>query len=197
VPNAGPYDWKMADADQKNGYAGHAAAYLRAAANHPAVVFYSMHFATPLQRRHEPGYDDGIQGARGKTTRAGHWLSAPRPSSGGWTRPGLSTITPGAIWGRCTLTNFYANFAPAQEMSDWFEHWATTGAKPLFTCEYGVPFSWDWAMFRGWLNGFRYYGGVWVQWEFLPGGVERAVLSATPPSDQRVGKAELATRRGC
>ena len=29
--------------------------------------------------------------------------------------------------------------APAQELDDWFEHWATQGVKPLFTCEYMVP----------------------------------------------------------
>jgi hypothetical protein len=28
--------------------------------------------------------------------------------------------------------NFYLNFAPIQELSDWFEHWATKGVKPVF-----------------------------------------------------------------
>ena len=42
--------------------------------------------------------------------------------------------------------NFYVNFAPIQELSDWFEHWETKGVKPLFPCEYGCPYSWDWTM---------------------------------------------------
>ena len=40
--------------------------------------------------------------------------------------------------------NFYADWIPPQEMDEWFEHWATAGVKPLFTCEYGVPYLWDW-----------------------------------------------------
>ena len=62
--------------------------------------------------------------------------------------------------------NFYSNFAPIQEQSDWFEHWATKGVKPLFTCEYSVPFTWDWTMYRGWYNGQREFGSARVPWEF-------------------------------
>ena len=62
--------------------------------------------------------------------------------------------------------NFYTNFVPIQEMSDWFEHWATEGVKPLFTCEYCVPMSWDWTMYRGWYNGKREFGSAVVPWEF-------------------------------
>ena len=63
-------------------------------------------------------------------------------------------------------SNFYPNFAPIQEMSDWFEHWATKGVKPVFTCEYGVPFTWDWTMYRGWYKGKRDFGSAAVPWEF-------------------------------
>jgi hypothetical protein len=62
--------------------------------------------------------------------------------------------------------NFYPNFVPAQELSDWFEHWATHGVKPLFLCEYGAPFTWDWAMYRGWYRGKREFGSAVVPWEF-------------------------------
>jgi hypothetical protein len=57
--------------------------------------------------------------------------------------------------GSMHTSNFYPNFAPIQELSDWFEHWATHGIKPLFTCEYGAPFTWDWTMYRGWYKGQR------------------------------------------
>ena len=63
-------------------------------------------------------------------------------------------------------SNFYPNFAPIQELSDWFEHWATKGVKPVFTCEYGAPFTWDWAMYRGWYKGERSFGSARVPWEF-------------------------------
>ena len=62
--------------------------------------------------------------------------------------------------------NFYPNFVPAQELSDWFGHWADQGVKPVFTCEYGAPFAWDWTMYRGWYQGQREWGSAVVPWEF-------------------------------
>ena len=62
--------------------------------------------------------------------------------------------------------NFYTNMAPAQELDDWFEHWATQGVKPVFTCEYMVPCTWDWTMYRGWYKGVRTFGNARVPWEF-------------------------------
>jgi hypothetical protein len=62
--------------------------------------------------------------------------------------------------------NFYLNFVPIQEMSDWFRHWADKGTKPVFLVEYGVPFSWDWTMYRGWYQGERAFGSARVPWEF-------------------------------
>ena len=38
---------------------------------------------------------------------------------------------PGATWAPMHTVNFYADLTPIQEMSDWFEHWATVGVKPL------------------------------------------------------------------
>src|SRR6266404_3056478 len=60
--------------------------------------------------------------------------------------------------------NFYPNFVPVQELSDWFEHWATKGVKPVFTCEYGAPFTWDWTMYRGGYKGQRTFGSAEVPW---------------------------------
>ena len=62
--------------------------------------------------------------------------------------------------------NFYPNFAPTQELCDWFGHWAEAGIKPLFLCEYGAPFTWDWTMYRGWYQGKREFGSAAVPWEF-------------------------------
>src|SRR5438093_7911708 len=62
--------------------------------------------------------------------------------------------------------NFYTNFVPIQELSDWYGHWATQGVKPAFMVEYGVPFSWDWGMYRGWYQGQREFGSAIVPWEF-------------------------------
>ena len=56
--------------------------------------------------------------------------------------------------------------ARSRRCRDWFEHWATKGVKPLFTCEYGVPCTWDWTMYRGWYKGQREFGSAAVPWEF-------------------------------
>jgi hypothetical protein len=63
-------------------------------------------------------------------------------------------------------SNFYPNWVPIQEMSDWFKHWATEGVKPVFLCEYGAPFTWDWSMYRGWYRGKREFGSAVVPWDF-------------------------------
>src|SRR5258708_4210278 len=62
--------------------------------------------------------------------------------------------------GSMHVMNYYANFSPIQEQSDWFEHWAKVGVKPVFMCEYGVPFTWDWTMYRGWYKGQREFGSA-------------------------------------
>ncbi|HEY5913760.1 MAG TPA: glycoside hydrolase family 2 TIM barrel-domain containing protein [Verrucomicrobiae bacterium] len=166
-PHFGQYDWKAADADQNNGYARHAAFYVRVAQNHPSVVCYSMsHNATGTEESMNPDMIDGVQDARNQWSannvkqalRAEAIVRALDPSrivyhhSSG----NLSSMH---------TANFYANFAPIQEMSDWFEHWATTGVKPVFLCEYGVPIAWDWMMYRGWYKGVRTFGSAVVPWE--------------------------------
>ena len=62
--------------------------------------------------------------------------------------------------------NFYPNFVPIQELDDWFERWSNTGTKPMVLVEYGAPFGWDWAMYRGWYNGQREFGSAAVPWEY-------------------------------
>ncbi len=167
-PHFGHYDWDAPDADKTNDYARHAAFYVRVAQNHPSVVMYSMsHNATGYSEDMNPDFIDGIYTKRGrwslnntkKAVRAEAIVKRLDPSrivyhhSSG----NLSSMH---------TSNFYANFTPVQEMSDWFEHWATQGVKPVFLCEYGVPFSWDWTMYRGWYKGKREFGSAKVPWEF-------------------------------
>ena len=89
-------------------------------------------------------------------------------------------------------SNFYPNFAPIQELSDWFEHWATKGVKPVFTCEYGAPFTWDWTMYRGWYKGKRTFGSAAVPWEFCLAEWNCAVPRRPGLPDQRDGEGEPA-----
>lgn len=167
-PHFGQYRWREADADAKNGYARDAAFYVGVAGSHPSVVMYSTsHNATGYVEGNNPDLIDGIQD--------------PRPS---WGRNGarsalraeaiVKRLDPSRIvyhhssgnLGSIYSLNFYTNFTPIQEMDDWFGHWARQGVKPLFTCEFAVPCTWDWTMYRGWYRGVREFGSAAVPWEY-------------------------------
>ncbi len=168
-PHFGQYDWKSpAEADQKGAYAHHAEFYVRVAQNHPSVVFYSMsHNATGYGDDMNPDMIDGIVDPRTEqgTIRAGYALRAEAI---------VRHFDPSRIvyhhhsgnLGAMYTINFYPNFVPIQEMSEWFGHWATVGVKPVFTCEYAAPFTWDWSLYRGYYKGRRELGSAPVPWEF-------------------------------
>ena len=167
-PHFSHYDWQAPDADRGNSYARHAEFYVRAAQNHPAVVMYSMsHNATGYNDDMNPDMIDGIHDARD------NW-SSRNARQALRAEDIVRRLDPSRIvyhhasgnLGSMHSINFYPNFAPVQELSDWFEHWAVEGVKPVFTCEYGAPFSWDWTMYRGWFNGKREFGSAAVPWEF-------------------------------
>jgi len=167
-PHFGDYEWKAADADQTNGYARHAEFFCRVAQNHPSVVFYSMsHNATGYSEDMNPDMIDGLTNPRESWAENNAKLAVRAAAI-------VERMDPARIvyhhssgnLGPMHTTNFYTNFAPIQELSDWFEHWATVGQKPVFTCEYMVPCTWDWTMYRGWYKGNREFGSATVPWDF-------------------------------
>ncbi len=167
-PHFGHYDWDAPDADRTNGYARHAAYYVRVAGSHPSVVAYATsHNACGYSEDMRPDRIDGVH-ARRSQWAVNNVRRARRAAAV------VRRLDPGRIvyhhasgnLGPMHTSNFYANFVPVQEMSDWFQHWATEGVKPLFTCEYSVPMPWDWAMYRGWYRGKRAFGSAAVPWEF-------------------------------
>lgn len=166
-PHFGHYDWKSKEADRD--YARHAEFYVRAAQNHPSVVAYSMsHNATGYDEDMNPDLIDGIHDPRKDAWSSNNAKLAMRAEAI------VKALDPARIvyhhssghLGSMHTSNFYLNFAPIQEVSDWFEHWAAKGVKPMFPVEYGVPFSWDWTMYRGWYKGERSFGSAKVPWEF-------------------------------
>ena len=167
-PHFSHYDWQAAGADRGNGYARHAEFYVRAAQNHPSVVAYSMsHNATGYNDDMNPDMIDGIREARDSwaTRNVRKALRAEAI---------VKQLDPGRIvyhhasgnLGALHAINFYPNFVPIQELSDWFGHWSAEGVKPVFLCEFGAPFSWDWTLYRGWHDGKREFGSAAVPWEF-------------------------------
>ena len=167
-PHFGHYNWDTPDADTTNGYARHAEFYVRVAQNHASVVCYSTsHNGTGYAEDMNPDMIDGIQSPR-EPSQLRSTLRAMRAEGI------IRRIDPSRFvyhhasgnLGTMHLINFYANWVPVQEMSDWFEHWATFGVKPVFPCEYSVPFLWDWSMYRGWYKGKREFGRAFVPWDF-------------------------------
>jgi len=167
-PHFSHYDWQAPGADRDNGYARHAEFYVRAAQSHPSVVMYSMsHNATGYSEDMDPDKIDGIKDARDTWALRNAKLALRAEAI-------VKHLDPSRIvyhhasgnLGSMHVSNFYPNFVPIQELSDWFEHWATQGVKPVFMCEYGAPFTWDWAMYRGWYKGKREFGSAVVPWEF-------------------------------
>ncbi|MEK7764979.1 MAG: hypothetical protein AAB368_01965, partial [bacterium] len=166
-PHFEAYDWDAADAERTNGYVGHAAHYVRAAGSHPSVVFY-------VTSHNGAGYEEDINP---------DLMGTGNPPRNQWSARGaakalraeaiIRSLDPARIvyhhsagdLGAMDTVNFYANFAPAQEMADWLEPWAGKGIKPLFLVEFGVPLSWDWTMYRGWYKGEREFGSGVVPWE--------------------------------
>jgi hypothetical protein len=167
-PHFSHYNWKEPGADRTNGYLRHAEFYVRAALNHPSVVFYSMsHNATGYDEDMNPQMIDGLRDPRERWAKNNSELALRAEAI-------VRKLDPSRIvyhhasgnLGSMHAINFYPNFAPIQELSDWFGHWATKGTKPVFTCEYGAPFTWDFAMYRGWYKGQRSFGSAAVPWEF-------------------------------
>ena len=167
-PHFSVYDWKTPDADQTNGYARHAAFYVGVAGSHPSVVAYAMsHNATGYNEDVNPLMMDGLSNPRDQWADRNATLALRCEAIVKRLDPARIVYhhSSGDLSAMYTL-NFYLNFVPIQELDDWFEHWSSAGNKPMVLVEYGVPFGWDWAMYRGWYNGQREFGSAAVPWEY-------------------------------
>ena len=160
-PHFGHYDWKARGRrPRRNGYARHAAFYARVAGRIiPSVVMYSMsHNATGYSEDMNPDLIDGIHDRARASGPSGTSERALRAEAI------VERLDPSRIvyhhssgnLGSMHTSNFYPNFVPIQEMSDWFEHWADGGSQaassPASTAR---PSRWDWTMYRGWYKGQR------------------------------------------
>ncbi len=167
-PHFSAYDWKSPESDQTNGYARHAAFYVRVAGSHPSVISYSMsHNATGYNEDIDPPMIDGLSDPRDQWAARNAALALRCEAIVKRLDPARLVYhhSSGDLSAMYTL-NFYPNFVPSQELDDWFEHWSKAGVKPLLLVEYGAPFGWDWTMYRGWYKGKREFGSAPVPWEY-------------------------------
>jgi hypothetical protein len=167
-PHFSAYEWKTADAERTNGYASHAAFYVKVAGSHPSVVAYSMsHNATGYVEDMNPLLIDGLGAPRDRWSARNAETAIRCEQIVGALDPARIVYhhSSGNLSSMYTI-NFYPNFVPSQELDDWFEHWSTAGVKPVLLVEYGAPFGWDWTMYRGWYKGKREFGSAAVPWEY-------------------------------
>ena len=167
-PHFSQYDWEIPEAESANGYARHAEFYVRQAQNHPSVVMYSMsHNATGYSEDMNPDMMDGTHEKRDNwASRNAKKALRAEAIVKQFDRTRIVYHHAGGNLGPMHTSNFYLNFVPIQERSDWFEHWAKEGMKPLFLCEYGEPWGMNWTLYRGWYQGKRDFGSAKVPWQF-------------------------------
>jgi len=167
-PHFSNYDWEAPDAAETNSYARHAAFYVRVAQDHPSVVMYSTsHNATGYSEDMNP---DQIGDATGKRDTPWSQNNTKRALMAEAILRHLDSTrviyhhSSGNL-SQMYTSNFYLNFVPIQERSDWFERWSKEGVLPAFLVEYGPPLPPTWTMYRGWYKGKREYLSANVPWE--------------------------------
>jgi len=128
---------------------------IRRVQNHPSVVMYAMsHNATGYKGDQNPLRMDGVYdpedpavGGRPNRNRGQARIAAGIAKSIDPARP-VYHHQSGNL-GQLYTVNIYLNWAPRQERSDWLEHWATKGVKPMFFVEWGLPHISSWSSYRG------------------------------------------------
>ena len=174
-PHVKDYQWRASDADATNGYARHAEFYVRQAQNHPSVVMYAMnHNMTGYSQDMNPDWIDGVHNpspdptgkVKGRVDRAAVLALRAAAIVRRFDDTRVIYHHSSGHLGPMHTSNCYLNFVPIQERSDWFEHWSTEGAKPVFLCEYGVPLRMSWTMHRGWYKGKRSFTNGKLPYQF-------------------------------
>lgn len=161
---------------------------IRHVQNHPSVIMYAMnHNATGYYGDQNPLKIDGKY-APETAGNASEWSSRNRQIAPITAAIARSIDPTRPIYhhesgnlGDLHTVNIYLNWAPAQERSDWLEHWATEGVKPVFFVEWGLPHISSWSSFRGpafiWRNPA--FQSVWDS-EFAADYVGQEAYRMTP-----------------
>jgi beta-galactosidase len=154
LPGNGDYGWTQAMRDKSpektSGYSADVERFIREAQNHPSVVIYSLHDGGGSTQDQNPDWvDDRAGGAGWREIQAETAIHAFDE-----TRPVYHHAGSGEGLQMYTLNN-YLDFAPAQERSDWWEHWSTTGSVPLVLVEYGYPLDHNWLNYK---EGYVLFG---------------------------------------
>lgn len=157
LPHMKDFGYKLQDAAMAERYRAQAAWLIRRARNHPSVIFYAMnHNSTGYYGDQNPLKIDGIYEIPETEASRNAWWARNRKQAriAGDIARSLDASRPvyhhqSGNLGDMHTVNCYLNWAPVQERSDWTEHWATRGVKPLFFVEWGLPHISSWSSYRG------------------------------------------------
>ena len=157
LPHKKDFGNKLDDPKMAELYRNQTAWLIRRARNHPSVVLYAMnHNSTGYYGDQNPMKIDGVYDVLKAADLKNEWVVKQRKQAF-ITEAITKQIDPtrpvyhheSGNLGDLHTVNCYLNWAPIQERSDWTEHWATTGVKPLFFVEWGLPHISSWSSYRG------------------------------------------------
>ena len=157
LPHMKDFGNKLQDPVTAERYREQTAWLIRRARNHPSVIFYAMnHNATGYYGDQNPMKIDGVYEIPEVESSKNAWWERNRKQAR-ITDAIAKAIDPtrpvyhhqSGNLGDLHTVNCYLNWAPIQERSDWTEHWATQGVKPLFFVEWGLPHISSWSSYRG------------------------------------------------
>ncbi len=170
LPHGKDFKWQLDNPEQFKRYKNMTTWLIRKVQNHPSIITYAMnHNATGYKGDQNPLKIDGIYNPdtlRSKDERS-VMLREQSMIAAGIAR----SIDPTrAIYhhqsgnlGDMHTVNIYLNWSPRQERSNWLEHWAEKGVKPVFFVEWGLPHIASWSSYRGpeFIWGCNAYQSVW------------------------------------
>ena len=186
LPHCKDFNWKMDDPGQQERYRGLCEYLIRHVQNHPSIVLFCMnHNATGYFGDQNPMKIDGVYSpsfpasSHYSKNRRQAQIAASIAKSLDPTRP-VYHHQSGNLADVYTI-NCYLNWAPRQERSDWLEHWATVGVKPLFFVEWGLPHISSWSSYRGprFIWSCEAFQQVWDS-EFAAAYLGQAAYRMTP-----------------
>jgi len=156
LPHGKDYGWKLDTPEQQERYTKLTTWLIRQVQNNPSIITYAMnHNATGYYGDQNPMKMDGkysLFTTPNVTESKLKYLKQAKIAENI-----AKEIDPTrAVYhhqsgnlGDLYTVNFYLNWAPRQERSDWMNNWAANGEKPIFFVEWGLPHIASWSSYRG------------------------------------------------
>ena len=177
LPHVKDFDHNLRDNEVAERYRKQTQWLIRRVRNHPSVILYAMNHnicgyfgdVNPLKMdgiyeipERGSGLASNVQDAWWERNRPEARIAADIASSLDPTRPVYQHE--GGNFGAMHVSNVYLGWAPRQERSDWLEHWATVGVKPIFFVEWGLPHIANWSSYRGpkFIWSYPVYQSIWA-----------------------------------